>query len=122
MELLGHVEVRALAHVTGGGIPGNLARVLPPDVDAVVHRGRWEEPRIFAEIQRLGAVPPDEMARVFNLGVGMIAVVAPADEHRATDVLRAAGLRAGSIGEVVPGGGHVRMVDAAGGTGASSGA
>jgi phosphoribosylformylglycinamidine cyclo-ligase len=112
MALLGRVEVRALAHVTGGGIPGNLARVLPPDVDAVVHRGRWEEPPIFSEIRRLGAVDDEEMARVFNLGVGMIAVVAPDDEHGALDALRSAGVGVATVGEVVPGRGQVRLVAA----------
>jgi len=112
MALLGRVEVRALAHVTGGGIPGNLARVLPPDVDAVVDRGRWEEPPIFSEIRRLGAVDDEEMARVFNLGLGMIAVVGPADEHRALDSLRSAGVGVARVGEVVPGRGQVRLVAA----------
>jgi phosphoribosylformylglycinamidine cyclo-ligase len=112
MALLRHVEVRALAHVTGGGIPGNLVRVLPPGVDAVVDRGSWEEPRIFAEIRRLGGIHEKEMARVFNLGIGMVAVVAPSDEARALDVLRAAGAPAVVIGEVVPGGGGVRVVGA----------
>ncbi|TML42797.1 MAG: phosphoribosylformylglycinamidine cyclo-ligase [Actinobacteria bacterium] len=93
MALLGRVEVRALAHVTGGGIPGNLARVL-------------------SEIRRLGAVDDEEMARVFNLGVGMIAVVGPADEHRALDSLRSAGVGVARVGEVVPGRGQVRLVAA----------
>jgi len=110
MELLRGVEVRALAHVTGGGIPGNVARVLAPDLDAVLDRSRWEEPRIFAEIERLGAVEPGEMARVFNLGIGMVAVVAPADEHRAIDVLRSSGVGAEAVGEVVAGQGQVRLV------------
>src|SRR5438105_13391084 len=79
LELMRHVEARALAHVTGGGIPGNLARVLPPDVDAVVDRSRWDEPRIFSEIRRLAGIEDEEMARVFDLGIGMGAVVgAPA--------------------------------------------
>ncbi|HMC51482.1 MAG TPA: phosphoribosylformylglycinamidine cyclo-ligase [Acidimicrobiales bacterium] len=115
MKLLGRVDVRALAHVTGGGIPGNLARVLPPDVDAVVDRSRWQEPRIFAEVRRLGGIHPDEMARVFNLGIGMIAVVAPADEGRAVEVLSSAGFRAAAVGEVVPGSGEVHLVSSASG-------
>ena len=65
----------AVAHITGGGIPGNLNRVLPKGVDAVVERGSWEAPRIFGEIQRLGEVSDAEMAKVFNLGIGMIVVV-----------------------------------------------
>ena len=65
------------AHITGGGLPGNLARVLPPGCDAEVERGAGRRRAIFAEIQRLGDVDDDEMARVFNLGLGMVLVVAP---------------------------------------------
>ena len=86
--------------------------MLPPDVDAVVDRSRWEEPPIFSEIRRLGAVDDGEMARVFNLGLGMIAVVAPDDEHRALDSLRSAGVGMATVGEVVPGRGQVRLVAA----------
>ena len=75
LELARKVPVHAFAHVTGGGIPGNLVRVLPDRCDGVVWRGTWEEPRIFAEIQRAGDVPDLEMQHVFNLGVGMLAVV-----------------------------------------------
>lgn len=105
-ELLRAVEVHALAHVTGGGLAGNLARALPDGVAAVVRRGSWERPRIFGEIQRLGEVADEEMDRVFNLGIGMVAVVAAADVYKALDVLRAAGHRAVEIGEVVEGSGR----------------
>lgn len=103
------VEVRGVAHITGGGIPGNLRRILPSGVDAVVRRGSWEVPRIFTEIQHAGHVSDEEMARVFNLGVGMIVVVPAADAYRALDVLRAEGFRAAEIGEVTEGEGHVRL-------------
>ena len=69
--------VHACAHITGGGIPGNLARVLAPDLDARVERRAWCVPRIFAEIGRLGGVEDAELARVFNLGIGMVLVVHP---------------------------------------------
>jgi phosphoribosylformylglycinamidine cyclo-ligase len=103
------VEVRGVAHITGGGIPGNLRRILPSSVDAVVRRDAWESPRIFGEIQRLGGVPDEEMARVFNLGIGMIVAVAEGDAYRSLDVLRGAGFRAVEIGQVLPGEGHVRI-------------
>jgi phosphoribosylformylglycinamidine cyclo-ligase len=109
-ELLRAVDVHALAHITGGGIAGNLARVLPDGAGAVVRRSAWEAPRIFAEIQHLGDVAVEEMARVFNLGIGMIAVVPAGDVHKALDVLRAAGHKAVEIGEVVPGTGAVDVV------------
>jgi len=107
MQLRRHAEVHALAHVTGGGIPGNLARALPHDCDAIVSRGRWEEPRIFAVIQSGGDVSDDEMEHVFNLGLGMLAIVADGDAHRALDAIRAAGSEAWVVGEIVDGHGRV---------------
>jgi len=107
--LTADVDVHGLAHVTGGGIPGNLARVLPSTCDAVVRRDTWEVPRIFGEIQRLGGVADDEMARVFNLGVGMIAVVAADDVLRTHDALRSHGVPSVEIGEVAPGEGAVHL-------------
>lgn len=106
-ELLQRVEVRAVAHVTGGGIIGNLSRVLPPSTDAVVRRAAWETPPIFGEIQRLGEVADEEMARVFNLGIGMVVAVPPGDVHHSLDLARAAGHLAVEIGEVVAGRGQV---------------
>ncbi len=108
--LIGTVEVRGVAHVTGGGIPGNLARVLPGNVSAVVDRGAWEPPPIFAELQRLGEVSDAEMAKVFNLGIGMIVVVREQDAYRSLDVLRSFGHRASIIGQVVAGDGSVELV------------
>jgi phosphoribosylformylglycinamidine cyclo-ligase len=104
------VEVRAVAHITGGGIPGNLVRVLPDGADAVFDRGSWEAPPIFGEIQRLGAIGDDEMAKVFNLGLGMIVVVPAAEAAEAIAVLEGAGHRARRVGEVVAGTGDVRLI------------
>jgi len=106
------VDAHGLAHITGGGLPGNVSRVLPDGCDAVIRRGAWEVPRIFSEIQRLGEVSDDEMARVFNLGVGMVAVVPAEDVHKAHDVLRSNGVASVEIGEVVDGSGAVTIVDA----------
>jgi len=101
--------VRACAHVTGGGIPGNLARALPKTCDAVVERGSWEVPRIFSEIARLGEVAPDEMDRVFNLGLGFVLVVSADRVDAAVEALSAAGRQAAVIGEVVAGSGKVAL-------------
>ncbi len=109
LELMRHVDVHAAAHITGGGIPGNLMRVLPERCDAVVQRRTFETPRIFTEIQRIGEIPDAEMASTFNLGLGMIVVVPPADAYKAIDVLRAAGHRAVQVGEVVDGAGEVQI-------------
>ncbi len=108
--LLRTVDVRAIAHITGGGIPGNLNRVLTPKLDAVVDRSTWEPPRVFTEIQRIGGVDDDEMAKVFNMGVGMVVVVPDRDVHTTLDVLRTAGHRATQIGVIEPGDGAVRSV------------
>jgi phosphoribosylformylglycinamidine cyclo-ligase len=75
-------DVRALAHVTGGGIAGNLARVLPPGLGARIDPGAWERPPVFAWLSELG-VPEDEQRRVFNLGIGYCAVVPAAGAARA---------------------------------------
>jgi phosphoribosylformylglycinamidine cyclo-ligase len=106
--LLDAVDVHALAHVTGGGLPGNLPRSLPKSVDAVVDESTWETPRVFAEIQRHGGITDSEMRKVFNLGLGMVAVVPAEDAYRALDTLRSAGVRATQIGVVEKGKGELR--------------
>ncbi|MGH9024955.1 MAG: phosphoribosylformylglycinamidine cyclo-ligase [Acidimicrobiia bacterium] len=102
-------DVRALAHVTGGGIPGNLARVLPEDCDAVVYRGRWPEPAIFARVQEAGEVTDNEMAQTFNLGLGMLAVMAASSANLAVEALAAVGTDAWPVGEVGTGTGQVEI-------------
>jgi phosphoribosylformylglycinamidine cyclo-ligase len=106
------VDVHGVAHITGGGIPGNLVRTLPSGADAVVNRASWEPPRIFDEIQHVGEIDDEEMERVFNLGVGMILVVPADDAYRAIDVLRGQGHAARQIGLVEEGSGQVRMLPA----------
>jgi phosphoribosylformylglycinamidine cyclo-ligase len=113
-DLRRRVDVHALAHVTGGGLAANLARVLPERCDAVLTRGAWDVPRIFSVVQAAGDIADEEMAHVFNLGLGMLAVVAPDDAHRALDTLRAAGHPAWPVGAIQAGHGHVRFADAAG--------
>ncbi len=103
------VEVHGVAHITGGGIPGNLARVIPTEVDAVVDVATWEAPRIFGELARLGSIDPDEMFRVFNCGIGMILVVAPGAVRGAVDALASHGHAARVVGEVVRGTGTVHV-------------
>jgi phosphoribosylformylglycinamidine cyclo-ligase len=100
-RLMGDVDVRAVAHITGGGIVGNLPRVLPPGVDAHLERAAWEVPRVFAEVQRRGGISDDEMARVFNLGLGMVVVVPAEDAGRALSLLREAESAAVEVGHLV---------------------
>lgn len=106
------VEVHAFAHITGGGLPGNIVRVLPPTCDAVIERDRWELPKIFSVIQTAGAISDDEMARVFNLGIGMVAIVPETDCEAAIDAVRLHGHDAWAIGTIVAGSGEVTFADA----------
>ncbi|MDP9072978.1 MAG: phosphoribosylformylglycinamidine cyclo-ligase [Actinomycetota bacterium] len=101
--LMAAVEVHAAAHVTGGGLPGNLPRVLPEGNAAIVSRGTWPVPTIFGEIQRAGRITDEEMNRVFNLGIGMVVVVPSADADRAVQILAGAGVAATVIGKVING-------------------
>jgi phosphoribosylformylglycinamidine cyclo-ligase len=98
------VDVRGMAHVTGGGLVGNLPRALG-GLGARLDPGSWEEPAVFGLIRSLGSVPEDEMRRVFNIGVGFCAVVAPEEAEPGLDALRESGCDAWRIGRVVEGGG-----------------
>ena len=92
--------LHACAHITGGGIVGNLPRALPDHVGAQLRRSAWEQPRIFEEIRRLGAVDEAEMDRVFNRGIGMALVVEATAAEAVLQALRAAGAPSACIGEV----------------------
>lgn len=109
LALAGAVDVHAYAHVTGGGLAGNLARVLPSTLDAVVDRATWTPPPVVDLLRRLGPVAPDELERTVNLGVGMVAVVAAEAASEAVALLAERGLAAWLAGEVVPGGGDARL-------------
>jgi phosphoribosylformylglycinamidine cyclo-ligase len=93
--------LHACAHITGGGIVGNVPRVLPDGVGVVLERSSWVEPQIFTEIQRLGSVEEAEMDRVFNRGIGMALVVAAARVDEALTALYDAGHPSTVIGAVV---------------------
>jgi phosphoribosylformylglycinamidine cyclo-ligase len=110
LAVLAEVEVHAVAHITGGGLPGNLPRVLPGDLDAVVRAGSWEVPRIFAEVADAGGVSDEEMARVFNLGVGMVLVLPERSVEPARAILRRFGHAPKVIGELRNGTGRVRHI------------
>ncbi len=100
----------ALVHVTGGGLPGNVPRVLPADLDAEIDTGLWQQPSIFTTIQRAGTVPDQEMFRTFNMGIGFVAIV---PEGLVDDVVTAAaGVdRTGTvIGRIIDGSGTLRLV------------
>ncbi|HEX6873015.1 MAG TPA: phosphoribosylformylglycinamidine cyclo-ligase [Micromonosporaceae bacterium] len=110
LDLIREAEVRALAHITGGGIPGNLVRVLPETVDAIVDRSTWRPQPVFDLVQRKGRIEQAEMESTFNMGIGMMAVIAPADSDRALALLRGRGIDAWVVGEVIEGTGQVQML------------
>ncbi|MFH1087996.1 MAG: phosphoribosylformylglycinamidine cyclo-ligase [Chloroflexota bacterium] len=97
--------VKGLAHITGSGIRGNLSRVLPPGVDAVVQKASWTVPPLFRLIEEKGKVPADEMYQVFNMGIGMIVVASVEDVARLTGALAGSRL----IGQIVAGDQEVRL-------------
>ena len=102
-------RIHALAHITGGGIPGNLNRALPSHLDASVDTSSWPVPNVFAQLGRAGGVPRDEQFRAFNMGVGMMVIVAAADAGKIIAASQGAGVPAWVAGEVVPGAGVVRL-------------
>jgi phosphoribosylformylglycinamidine cyclo-ligase len=91
---------RGLAHITGGGLPNNLGRVVPEGCTAAVDYDAWDRPSIFALIQELGEVPEDDMRQTFNLGIGMVAVVRAEDVSRAVEQLEAAGESPIQVGQI----------------------
>ncbi|HYQ80833.1 MAG TPA: AIR synthase-related protein, partial [Anaeromyxobacteraceae bacterium] len=94
------------AHVTGGGLPGNVPRNLPEGTRAVLEEGRWPRPPVFDLVAREGKVARDEMFRTFNMGLGLTLVVAPGDEAAAHAVLRARRLEAWTVGRIEKGEGE----------------
>ena len=118
--LLDHPGLHAMAHITGGGLTDNLPRVLPRRTHAAIKLGTWEVPHIFHLLQEHGGVESEEMLRVFNMGVGMILVVAQDALRDVLGRLRAAGERAAIIGSVGKGG-HGVVYDFGAGEGAVRG-
>ena len=103
--------VSMMAHITGGGLPGNLPRVLLPDIDAVIDRSAWTVPPIFDFLQRHGNVDDDEMMRVFNMGIGYVLAVRPTFAESVLKQLNKDGEDARVIGSIEPGQGGVRWSD-----------
>lgn len=102
-------RVRALAHITGGGLPGNLNRALPSSIDAVVDERSWQVPNLFQQLAHGGNVTHDEMLRAFNMGVGAVAIVAPSDAELTLKAAAAAGVHAWRLGRTTAGSGTVRF-------------
>ena len=101
--LIEHGWVHAMAHITGGGLTDNLPRVLPDGLRAVVKVGAWEIPPVFRLLAEKGQVPEDDMWRTFNLGVGMVLVVAPKQLDKVLRNLRDSGCPGFPMGNIVKG-------------------
>lgn len=98
--LKGAVTVKGMAHITGGGLPGNVPRILPEGLCAVIRRDSWPVHPVFGLIQKMGNVPDDDMMRTFNMGIGFVVVVSPGDEGETLAVLKGSGYGAIPIGHV----------------------
>jgi len=103
------VPITGMAHITGGGIEGNLKRILPDGCQAVIDTASWPQLPIFPYLQRVGGVDPAEMFRVFNMGIGYILVVDRDQSMKAIDHLSKAGVSAYQIGHIIPGAKGVRL-------------
>ncbi|HEY9480229.1 MAG TPA: phosphoribosylformylglycinamidine cyclo-ligase [Gemmatimonadaceae bacterium] len=100
-------RVHAMAHITGGGLPGNLNRALPAALDAVVDSSSWDVPNVFQVLQRAGQVSRDEMYRAFNMGVGMVVICASEDAQEIIESSLSVGTPAWIMGDVRSGSGEV---------------
>jgi phosphoribosylformylglycinamidine cyclo-ligase len=109
LDLAAGAAVRTFAHITGGGLAANLARVLPADADATLDRSTWTPAPVFSLLGRAGGVPGAELERVFNQGIGMIAIVAAEDADRAVALLTDRGVPAWAAGTVTPGTGQASL-------------
>ena len=103
LPLVREGRIHALAHITGGGLLENIPRVLPGGLHAAIDASGWPQPRLMAFLQAQGNIEPEEMARTFNCGIGMVAIVAPDDADDVTAALSDAGETVFTIGRVEPG-------------------
>ncbi|MCY4362616.1 MAG: phosphoribosylformylglycinamidine cyclo-ligase [Gammaproteobacteria bacterium] len=108
--LLPQVNLKAIAHITGGGLTENIPRVLPGDVHAEIDRDSWRWPALFRWLQETGNVKTTEMYRTFNCGVGMVLVVDPDEEEKTLGILRATGEAAWRLGTIRERGGRTERV------------
>jgi phosphoribosylformylglycinamidine cyclo-ligase len=101
LALLGEVEVKGLAHITGGGLLENIPRVLPDHAAARLEKNAWQRPAIFDWLQKQGGIEEQEMHRTFNCGLGMVVVVRAASAGHAVDLFARHGVDAWQVGEIV---------------------
>mgnify|MGYP000967521103 FL=1 len=103
LQVLKKIEIKAMAHITGGGFYDNIPRVIPEGLQVRIKRGSWPVPRLFKEIQRRGEIADREMFRTLNMGIGLVAVVAKKEAEAAVRLLEKLGEKAYIIGELVKG-------------------
>lgn len=103
LKILKSVQIKAMAHITGGGFYENIPRVLPDGLTAEIEKGSWPVHRIFRSIQEKGQVEEKEMFRTFNMGIGMVLIADPRSAERALVLFEKMGQKAWIIGEVIPG-------------------
>ncbi len=101
LKLISEINVKGMAHITGGGLVDNVPRVLPENTQAILHRDSWQMPELFRWLQMKGGVADAEMVRVFNCGIGMVVIVAADQADAAIQSLNSQGLTAWTVGEVV---------------------
>ncbi|MCB2229738.1 phosphoribosylformylglycinamidine cyclo-ligase [bacterium] len=109
--LLEEFDIHGMAHITGGGLPGNLNRILPEKLDAEIKKGTWPVLPIFHWLQDAGDVDPDDMYHAFNMGIGYVLVVGAEDADRISERLKEKGEPSYRIGRIVPGSSIVRLTD-----------
>ena len=109
LTLFKAVKVKALSHITGGGLLENLPRVLPDNATASIDTGSWQWPAVFNWLQQQGNVETHEMYRTFNCGVGMVLCVAPQDRDKTLGILHDAGMTAWQLGQIVSGDNGVEL-------------
>lgn len=107
LRLKEHLDIKGIAHITGGGITGNLPRILPEGVGARIDRRSWEVPPVFTLVKRIGKIEDAEMFSVFNMGIGMILILSERNAAEAINILESLGFGAKVIGTTVPGGREV---------------
>lgn len=110
-NLLGKFRIHGMAHITGGGIPGNLSRVLPKGLAADIKKGSWPIPPIFRYLERVGNIDPVDIYSAFNMGIGYVLVVAESDVDKIIKELATAGETAYRMGSIIKGEGTVNLSD-----------
>ena len=107
LKLMKNIKIKSIAHITGGGFYDNIPRVVPSDKSVVIYKELWEAPPIFKVIQKKAGISDREMYRTFNMGIGMVLVVARKDVKKAHNIIRSLNLKSWTIGEIIKGNGEV---------------